>query len=220
VGGCWCENSETPKPKPETRFLSEMMITLCSKAMRRNIFQKCLLSTSSELRSDRFTETVEMNIKDRVAYLTLCRPEKRNALSTSALERLMERMEEIESSKGINVVVLQHLGPAFSSGHDLKEVMADEMGKEEYAKLFKLCSDAMMKISRSSKPVIAKVDGIATAAGCQLVASCDLAYSTEKSFFATPGVNIGLFCSTPAVALSRVLSRKHAMEMLLIGDMM
>ena len=161
-----------------------------------------------------------MSVEDRVAYVTLCNPEKRNALSSYTLEQLKEKMDEVEDSKSIHVVVLQALGPAFSSGHDLKEVMSDETGQEEYAKLFSLCSDVMMKISRSSKPIIAKVDGIATAAGCQLVASCDLAYTTESSLFATPGVNIGLFCSTPAVALARVLSRKHAMEMLLTGDMM
>lgn len=165
-------------------------------------------------------EAVKMSVEDRVAYLTLCRPEKRNALSTLALEQLKQKMDELEKSTSVHVVVLQALGPAFSSGHDLKEVMADETGQEEYAKLFSLCSDVMLKISRSSKPIIAKVDGIATAAGCQLVASCDLAYTTDSSLFATPGVNIGLFCSTPAVALARVLSRKHAMEMLLTGDMM
>lgn len=194
-----------------------MMATRPMSIITRNVSKKIkYLSTDTTMGK----EAVKMSVEDRVAYLTLCRPEKRNALSTLALEQLKQKMDELEKSTSVHVVVLQALGPAFSSGHDLKEVMADETGQEEYAKLFSLCSDVMLKISRSSKPIIAKVDGIATAAGCQLVASCDLAYTTDSSLFATPGVNIGLFCSTPAVALARVLSRKHAMEMLLTGDMM
>ena len=123
------------------------------------------LNTSETLLS----KSVEMIVEDKVAYMTLSRPEKRNALSTSSLRELKDKLDEIEVSKSIHVVVLQALGPVFSSGHDLKEVMSEETGRDEYVNLFTICSEVMMKITSSSKPVIAVVDGIATAAGCTFI---------------------------------------------------
>jgi len=160
-------------------------------------------------------------IKGHIGTIELCNPARRNALSTSLLEQFRAAIQEMESNNAVRVVILQSQGSAFSSGHDLKEIqMLQTQGKYSAAKhLFQLCSVTMASISKSPKPFIAKVNGVATAAGCQLVASCDLAYASNSSRFATPGVNIGLFCSTPAVALGRCVGRKKAMEMLLTGEM-
>ncbi len=152
-----------------------------------------------------------------VATLTLNRPAARNALSAALMTALHERIEEIADDHGINVVVLAGAGPAFSAGHDLKELRANP-GHDAYQRVFRQCSRLMLAITRLPKPVIAKVHGIATAAGCQLVATCDLAVASAEARFATPGVNIGLFCSTPMVALSRAVGAKPAMEMLLTGE--
>ncbi len=157
-------------------------------------------------------------VADGVATLTLNRPSARNALSMELMTLLTEELEDIGEDKSINVVVLAGAGPAFCAGHDLKEIRANP-GKEIYQALFQQCSKLMLTITRLPQPVIAKVHGIATAAGCQLVATCDLAIAADTTRFATPGVNIGLFCSTPMVALTRAVGRKHAMEMLLTGDM-
>jgi enoyl-CoA hydratase/carnithine racemase len=157
-------------------------------------------------------------VADGVATLTLNRPAARNALSMELMTLLTEELEDIGEDKSINVVVLAGAGPAFCAGHDLKEIRANP-GKEIYQALFQQCSKLMLTITRLPQPVIAKVHGIATAAGCQLVATCDLAIAADTTRFATPGVNIGLFCSTPMVALTRAVGRKHAMEMLLTGDM-
>jgi enoyl-CoA hydratase/carnithine racemase len=136
---------------------------------------------------------------------------------------LSDELKSIAEDKTVRVVVIAANGPAFSAGHDLKEMTArrqdDDRGRRYYQSVMRQCSALMQSIVRLPKPVIARVHGIATAAGCQLVASCDLAIAAEGTRFATPGVNIGLFCSTPMVALSRNLSRKHAMEMLLLGEM-
>lgn len=136
---------------------------------------------------------------------------------------LQSALDEAAREKAVRVVVLGANGPAYSSGHDLKEMTArrndPDKGKAAFAALFSQCSRLMQTIVRHPKPVIAQVQGVATAAGCQLVASCDLAVASSEARFATPGVNIGLFCSTPMVALSRNVSRKHAMEMLLTGEM-
>jgi enoyl-CoA hydratase/carnithine racemase len=157
-----------------------------------------------------------------VLRLTMNRAAARNALSAammSALQRAFEAAADDES----RVIVLAAEGSAFCAGHDLKEMTAlrstQDKGRAAFAALFEQCSKLMQTIVRHEKPVIAEVQGIATAAGCQLVASCDLAVASEHARFATPGVNIGLFCSTPMVALSRNVSRKAAMEMLLTGDM-
>ena len=158
-----------------------------------------------------------------VAVLTLNRPAARNCLSEDLLAALHTAIAEIGGSDAIRAIVITGAGSAFSSGHDLKELSSHrgdpDRGKAYFAKIMDACSKMMVSIVRSPKPVIAAVNGIATAAGCQLVASCDLAVASQDARFATPGVNIGLFCSTPMVALSRNLSRKAAMEMLLLGDM-
>ena len=155
---------------------------------------------------------------DNVAYLTLNRPKAQNALSTDLLENLLTELKKIELNKSIRVVVISSNGKNFCSGHDLKELAIDKR-KERFKKLFQLCSEVMMKIVKLPKPVIASVKGTATAAGCQLVASCDLAIASKNSKFATPGVNIGLFCSTPMVAVSRNVNKKQTMEMLLLGNL-
>jgi len=156
--------------------------------------------------------------EDGVAMLTLNRPKARNALSSALMAALHETLEEIADDTAVKVVVLQGAGPAFCAGHDLRE-MRSKPERQAYEATFRQCSRLMLAITRLPKPVIAKVHGIATAAGCQLVATCDLAVASDHARFATPGVNIGLFCSTPMVALSRAVGRKAAMEMLLTGDM-
>ena len=158
-----------------------------------------------------------------VAVLTLNRAEARNCLSEDLLAALYASIAEIGDSDAIRAIVITGAGSAFSSGHDLKELSSHrndpDRGKAYFAKIMDACSRLMLSIVQAPKPVIAAVNGIATAAGCQLVASCDLAVASQDARFATPGVNIGLFCSTPMVALGRNLSRKAAMEMLLLGDM-
>jgi enoyl-CoA hydratase/carnithine racemase len=158
-----------------------------------------------------------------VLTLTLNRPGARNALSEGLMAALQEALDAAAGDVETRVIVLGAEGPAFSSGHDLKEMTshraAADGGREAFARIFAQCSRLMQTVVRHPKPVIARVQGIATAAGCQLVASCDLAVASSAARFATPGVNIGLFCSTPMVALSRNVSRKQAMEMLLTGEM-
>lgn len=156
---------------------------------------------------------------DHVATLTLNRPAARNALSEAMLTALAERLAEIDGDDEVHVVILAGAGPAFSAGHDLREIRADD-DPAFHERLFARCSDVMMQVGHLRQPVIARVSGVATAAGCQLVASCDLAVAGATARFATPGVNIGLFCSTPMVALSRNVPRKKAMEMLLLGEAM
>jgi enoyl-CoA hydratase/carnithine racemase len=158
-----------------------------------------------------------------VLRLTLNRSGARNALSEGLMAALQAALDEAAGDKALRAVVIGADGPAFSSGHDLKEMTARrkdaDRGKAAFAALFAQCSKLMQTIVRYPRPIIAQVQGIATAAGCQLVASCDLAVASTAARFATPGVNIGLFCSTPMVALSRNVSRKAAMEMLLTGEM-
>jgi enoyl-CoA hydratase/carnithine racemase len=153
-----------------------------------------------------------------VATLTLNRPSARNALSSPLMERLDAELAAIESDRAVHAVILAGAGPGFCSGHDLRELRAAP-DRAAIEAIFALCSRLMLRIVRLRQPVIARVHGIATAAGCQLVASCDLAVAAETARVATPGVNIGLFCSTPMVALSRAVPRKAAMEMLLTGEM-
>jgi enoyl-CoA hydratase/carnithine racemase len=152
-----------------------------------------------------------------VATLTLNRPQARNALSMALMGALQEQLDAIREDSGVRVVVLQGAGPAFCAGHDLKEMRADP-SKAATDAVFRTCARLMLSLTRLPQPVIARVHGIATAAGCQLVATCDLAICAAEARFATPGVQIGLFCSTPMVALSRAVSRKAAMEMLLVGE--
>jgi enoyl-CoA hydratase/carnithine racemase len=153
-----------------------------------------------------------------IAWLTLNRPAQRNALSVELMSALQSEIDAIAAEKSIKVVVIAGAGPAFCAGHDLRELRANP-GRQGYEAVFQQCSRLMLSLVKLPKPVIAAVHGVATAAGCQLVATCDLAVASEEARFATPGVNIGLFCSTPMVALTRAVGRKPAMEMLLTGDL-
>jgi enoyl-CoA hydratase/carnithine racemase len=155
---------------------------------------------------------------DGIAILTLNRPQARNALTMELMGELIAALSAIAGDSHVKVVILGGSRPGFCAGHDLKELRS-RSGRESYQEVFHRCSEMMLTIVRLPKPVIARVHGVATAAGCQLVASCDLAVADEGARFATPGVNIGLFCSTPMVALSRAVPRKPAMEMLLTGEM-
>ena len=152
-----------------------------------------------------------------VATLTMNRPKQRNALSGGLMAAIQGALDSIARDRAVKAVVLAANGPVYCAGHDLREMRAMP-GRQALEALFRQCSAMMLSILRLPKPVIAKVQGTATAAGCQLVATCDLAVASTKARFATPGVNIGLFCSTPAVALSRAVGRKPAMEMLLTGE--
>jgi len=160
---------------------------------------------------------------DAVALLTLNRPDARNSLSEALIAALTQMLRDIADDRAIRVVVLTANGPGFCAGHDMKEMTArrsdPDRGRAYFKELMDACSTMMQTIVHLPKPVIAAVQGAASAAGCQLVASCDLAIASSAAKFAAPGVNIGLFCSTPMVALSRNVSRKHAMEMLLTGDL-
>ena len=149
------------------------------------------------------------------AILTLNRPERRNALSLELMHELTSALDELAADPATRAIILAASGKAFSSGHDLNELHG--RAREEYEALFAACARLMTRIQSIPQPVIAEVRGLATAAGCQLVASCDLALADETAAFATPGVRIGLFCSTPMVALTRSIGRKRAMEMLLTG---
>ena len=152
-----------------------------------------------------------------VTTLTLNRPQARNALSMALMAELLAALDALAKDETAKVVVLAGAGPAFCAGHDLKELRAGA-DRDAHRVVFRRCSELMLAITRLPKPVIARVHGIATAAGCQLVATCDLAVAADDARFATPGVNIGLFCSTPMVALSRAVGRKPAMQMLLTGE--
>ncbi len=150
------------------------------------------------------------------ATITLNRPEKRNALSLELMEELIAALETVGADADVRAIVVEGAGPAFSAGHDLGEMVGRDAAF--YDQLFDVCTVMMETIHRLPQPVIAKVHAVATAAGCQLVASCDLAVAAEEAKFATPGVKIGLFCSTPMVPLSRAVGRKRALQMLLTGD--
>ncbi|MGA2132336.1 MAG: enoyl-CoA hydratase [Bryobacteraceae bacterium] len=152
-----------------------------------------------------------------VAIVTLNRPQRRNALSLELMQELIACLDAIAQDRTIRAVILAAAGKVFCSGHDLSEMTGRDINA--YRRLFDVCSDLMMKIQSIPQPVIAEVQGIATAAGCQLVATCDLAIASDQAAFATPGVRIGLFCTTPMVALSRAVGRKRALQMLLTGEM-
>ncbi|WP_424821570.1 enoyl-CoA hydratase [Salinisphaera sp.] len=178
------------------------------------------------MHSERPAEHDEMLLEERgdqgILRLTLNDVARRNALSDAMMARLRETLDRVAEDESIRVIVLAANGSAFCAGHDLKEMtaarQAPDRGRSYFSRLMASCSGVMQAIVNNPKPVIAEVAGVATAAGCQLVASCDLAYAARGARFATPGVHIGLFCSTPMVALSRNVSNKHAMEMLLTGD--
>ena len=160
-------------------------------------------------------ENILLEINESIARITLNRPEKRNALSLALMQEVTGCMKEIGNSKDIRAVILTATGKVFSAGHDLSEMTNRTLS--DYRQIFDACVDMMEAIQGIPQPVIAEVHAMATAAGCQLVATCDLVIAAEEATFATPGVRIGLFCSTPMVALSRVVGRKRAIEMLLTG---
>jgi enoyl-CoA hydratase/carnithine racemase len=151
-----------------------------------------------------------------IAIVTLNRPERRNALSLELMLDLIAALDEIGRDGGIRAVILAASGKVFCSGHDLSQMAGRDIN--EYRRVFDVCTELMQKLQSIPQPVIAEVQGIATAAGCQLVATCDLAIAAEEAAFATPGVKIGLFCTTPMVALTRAIGRKRAMQMLLTGE--
>lgn len=160
-------------------------------------------------------EHLLVETQDGISVVTLNRPERRNALSIGLMRELIACFQSIESDGDVRAVVLSAEGPAFSAGHDLRELVGGSL--KEYRLVFDVCTDLMLIVQRIPQPVIAEVRGIATAAGCQLVATCDLAVAAEEATFATPGVRIGLFCTTPMVALTRAVGRKRALEMLMTG---
>ncbi len=160
-------------------------------------------------------EALRVEVEPPLAVLTLTKPEKRNALSMETMRALTKAVTNLGDDESVGAVILGAQGPAFSAGHDLSEMTGGDLRR--YRRIFDQCTRMMEAIQAIPQPVLAQVDGVATAAGCQLVATCDLAIASERSRFATPGVKIGLFCSTPMVALSRCIGRKRAMEMLLTG---
>ena len=159
---------------------------------------------------------IQVESADGIAVVTLNRAEKRNALSLDVMRELIAAFDAIGADRSLKVAILRGVGPVFSAGHDLREMLARSV--DEYRTTFDVCVKLMETIQAIPQPVIAEVAGIATAAGCQLVATCDLAVASSAAKFATPGVKIGLFCTTPMVALTRAIGRKRAMEMLLTGE--
>jgi len=157
------------------------------------------------------------SIEGQLGIITLNRPERRNALSLELMVELISSLDEFAAEPGVRAIILAASGKVFSSGHDLSEMVGRTVS--DYRRLFDVCTELMAKIQSIPQPVIAQVQGVATAAGCQLVATCDLAIASDQAAFATPGVKIGLFCTTPMVALSRAVGRKRAMEMLLTGKL-
>ena len=158
---------------------------------------------------------IALAVDDAVAVLTLNRPEKRNALSLELMQETIDCLNAVAAMPEVRALILAAAGKVFSSGHDLTEMTGRTLG--DYRQIFDVCTELMTKIQSIPQPVIAQVQGVATAAGCQLVATCDLAVASTEARFATPGVKIGLFCTTPMVALTRAIGRKRAMEMLLTG---
>src|ERR1700758_438554 len=162
-------------------------------------------------------ENLLFDTEGPIGVITLNRPQRRNALSLEMMQELITCLNTVGQDSALRVVILAAAGKVFSSGHDLGQMVGKDLSY--YRRTFDVCSELMMKVQSIPQPVIAEVQGVATAAGCQLVATCDLAIASEEAAFATPGVKIGLFCSTPMVALSRVIGRKRALQMLLTGDM-
>jgi enoyl-CoA hydratase/carnithine racemase len=162
-------------------------------------------------------DSLSFTTEAELALVTLNRPNRRNALSLDLMLELIDCLDQIGKDRALRAVILAAEGKVFSSGHDLSEMVGRDVN--EYRQIFDVCSQLMQKIQSIPQPVIAQVQGIATAAGCQLVATCDLAIASDQAAFATPGVKIGLFCTTPMVALSRAIGRKRALQMLLTGEM-
>ena len=179
------------------------------------------MSQASELdrqpaAADRAFDHLLIERSERIAIVTLNRAERRNALSSGLMRELLACLDGLSDDPSTSVIILASTGRVFSSGHDLRELV--DGNEASYREVFELCSELMLKIQELPQPVIAEVQGMATAAGCQLVATCDLAIASDTASFATPGVRIGLFCSTPMVALSRAIGRKRALQMLLTGE--
>ncbi len=162
-------------------------------------------------------EAVMIERDGPVGWLVLNRPEKRNALSLDVMREVIGKLDEIATDRDIRVLVIRGNGPVFSAGHDIGEMVGSEGDLHALREIFATCNQMMLRLHQLPQPVIAMVQGIATAAGCQMVAACDLAIAEESARFATPGVKIGLFCTTPMVPLVRVIGRRRAMEMLLTG---
>ena len=162
-------------------------------------------------------EPVLLETEGPVAWLTLNRPEKRNALSLDLMGDMLHKLDTIARRQAVRVVVIKGNGPAFCAGHDLEEMVGTDLDIQHFTNLFSVCAEMMQTLQKMPQPVIAQVHGIATAAGCQLVATCDLVIAETGAQFATPGVKIGLFCTTPAVPLVRIIGKRRAMEMLLTG---
>jgi len=162
-------------------------------------------------------QSISFETEGYIAIVTLNRPQRRNALSLELMTELIACLNEIGRDRSLRAVILAAAGKVFSSGHDLSEMVGRDLN--HYREVFDVCTELMTRIQSIPQPVIAQVQGIATAAGCQLVATCDLAVASDQAGFATPGVKIGLFCTTPMVALSRAIGRKRALQMLMTGDM-
>src|SRR5215831_20183546 len=162
-------------------------------------------------------ESIRFHTEGNFAVITLSRPQRRNALSLGLMQEVIECLHTVGERRDLRAVILAAEGTVFSSGHDLSEMVGREIS--EYRRVFDVCTELMTTLQSIPQPVIAEVQGLAVAAGCQLVASCDLAIAAEKEQFGTPGVKIGLFCTTPMVALTRAIGRKRAFEMLLTGEM-
>jgi enoyl-CoA hydratase/carnithine racemase len=173
-----------------------------------------MVSAMSTLATD--AAAVLVHEDEPAVHITLNRPDKRNALSLELMQDLIDSLRRVSAGPRVRVIVLDAAGPAFSAGHDLSEMIGRDV--PFFQRLFDVCTELMETIHRLPQPVIAKVQGMATAAGCQLVAACDLAVAADSARFATPGVKIGLFCSTPMVPLSRAIGRKRALDMLLTGQ--
>ncbi len=162
-------------------------------------------------------ESISFATEGPIALVTLNRPQRRNALSLELMTELIACLNQIGRDRSLRAVILAAAGKVFSSGHDLSEMVGRDINA--YREVFDVCTELMTRVQSIPQPVIAQVQGIATAAGCQLVATCDLAVASDQAAFATPGVKIGLFCTTPMVALSRAVGRKRALQMLMTGDM-
>lgn len=162
-------------------------------------------------------ESVLLEKEGPLGWLTLNQPEKMNALSLEVMSTLLEKLEQVAEDREIRVVIIRGNGKIFSAGHDIKEMVGEDKGIDHFRTIFRTCNRMMLRLHELPQPVIAQVHGIATAAGCQLVAACDLAVAENTTRFATPGVKIGLFCSTPMIPLVRAIGRKRAMEMLVTG---
>jgi len=162
-------------------------------------------------------QSISFETEGQIAIVTLNRPQRRNALSLELMTELIECLNEIARDRSLRAVILAAAGKVFCSGHDLSEMVGRDIN--DYREVFDVCTELMTRIQSIAQPVIAQVQGIATAAGCQLVATCDLAVASDQAAFATPGIKIGLFCTTPMVALSRAVGRKRALQMLMTGDM-